>query len=208
MVTRKAHAVEVDFAGVESGGGRPVDDGEYLAQVSKIEEKEGESSGQPYLAWQWKIVEEGEAKGATVYDNTSLTPQSLWRLRSLLECIGIEVPDGKMRLVLDQLVGKRCRLEITNETYQGKEKPRVTGFLIAAASKVKAKVKVEEESDDSVDDEGEDDAPKFKKGQKVRFKDEDGSTVRGKVVSVDDDVATVEVDGDEWQVEVDQLKAL
>lgn len=205
MVTRKAHAVEVDFAGVESGGGRPVDDGEYLAQVSKIEEKEGESSGQPYLAWQWKIVEEGEAKGATVYDNTSLTPQSLWRLRSLLECIGIEVPDGKMRLVLDQLVGKRCRLEITNETYQGKEKPRVTGFLIAAASKVKAKAKVADEDDG----EDEDEVPlPLKKGQKVRFKDDDGRTVKGKILSVEDDVATVDVAGDEWQVEVDQLKAL
>lgn len=202
MPVKKPGGLEVDFSGVESSGSRHVEDGEYLAQVVSVEQQEGESSGQPYLAWKWKILEEGDAKNATVYDNTSLTPQALWRLRNLLESIGEEVPDGRMRLVLDKYVGRKCRIEVTNETYQGKQKARVTAYLGAAKAKAKAKP---ETSDDDGDD---DDKPKVKKGARVKFKDEDGNVYKGKVLSIEDEVVTIDVDGEEWQVELDQITAL
>lgn len=202
MPVKKPGGLEVDFSGVESGGSRHVEDGEYLAQVVSVEQQEGESSGQPYLAWKWKIIEEGDAKNATVYDNTSLTPQALWRLRNLLESIGEEVPDGRMRLVLDKYVGRKCRIEVTNETYQGKQKPRVTAYLGAAKAKAKAKP---ETSDDDGDD---DDKPQVKKGARVKFKDEDGNVYKGKVLSIEDEVVTIDVDGEEWQVELDQITVL
>ena len=119
--------LSIDFSGVESGGGRAVDDGEYVAEVTSVTEEESEG-GNPYLAWKWKITENGDAKGATIYDNTSLLPQALWRLKGLLEVLGFDVPDSAMTLDLKSLIGKKATLEITNEEYRGKNKPRVTGF--------------------------------------------------------------------------------
>lgn len=198
----------VDFSGVESGGGRAVDDGEYVAEVTSVSEEESES-GNPYLAWKWKITESGDAKGATIYDNTSLQPQALWRLKGLLEVLGFDVPDSAMTIDLKALVGKKATLEITNEEYRGKQKPRVTAFngaSGAAASKATSS-KAKAKDDDDEEEEEEDDAPKFKAGQKVKFKDEDGSLQKGVFVSQDGDMATVKVDDDEWEVELDTLKA-
>lgn len=202
--------VTVDFSGVESGGGRAVDDGEYLAEVTSVSEEES-SEGNPYLGWKWKIIEAGDAKGATIYDNTSLQPQALWRLKGLLEVLGFDIPDSAMTIDLKGLVGKKAKLEITNEEYRGKQKPRVTAFngaSEAAASKAKSKLKPGEGDEPDDEDEDEDDSPKFKKGQKVSFKDEDGTRYKGVVVSVEGDTATVKVDDDEYEVETDQLKTL
>ena len=90
---KKKNTVSVDFEGVESGGGKPVPDGNYTAALHSVEEKEGESSGEPYLACRWKVVG-GKSDGATIFDNISLQPQSLWRFRTILECLGYEVEEA------------------------------------------------------------------------------------------------------------------
>ena len=129
---KKKNTVSVDFEGVESGGGKPVPDGNYTAAMHSVEEKEGETSGEPYLSCRWKIVG-GKADGATVFDNISLQPQSLWRFRTILECLGLEVEEGPMDIDIDELVGEECGVEVTNEEWEGKDKPRITGFMDLAA---------------------------------------------------------------------------
>lgn len=221
---KKRHGrLSLDFTGVESGGGRAVPDGDYIAIIDKITEEES-SEGNPYLAWQWKITEAGEAKGARIYDNTSLQPQALWRLKSLLEVLGEEVPEGAMDLDIGDLIGRSAKLEIANEKYQGKDRPRVTGFSPLAAeseeedeeeekappksSKKASKARDEEEDEEEEEeDEEEEEAPKkrkadskvsksaskFKVGQKVKFEDEDGRTVTGVITELGDE-GTAEVE--------------
>lgn len=123
---KKRADVTIDFNGVESGG-RSVPDGEYLMEVLSVEEKETNAGDSTYLAWKWKVVD-GAYKGATIYDNTSLKATALWRLKSLLECLGVEA-SGKLSLNFSELRGKRLRAEVANETYQGKQKPRIAAFL-------------------------------------------------------------------------------
>lgn len=211
----KKRSLSVDFEGVEAGG-KSVPDGTYDAKVVEVVEKESESSGNPYLSWKWSIISK-RAKGAIVYDNASLTPQSLWRLRGLLEALGVDVPDGSMDLDLDDLVDLEATLEISNEKYDGKDRPRITGF-----SAIGEKVSEDDDKDDDKDDEKEeDDEPKAKStkkvekkssgkklkvGSKVTFENEDGDEVKGTITSLEDDTATVEdSEGDEWEVEVSDL---
>lgn len=236
MAAKKGSAVrgiQVDFSGVESGGGRTVDDGSYVAEVTSVEEAESES-GNPYLVWKWKITEKGSAKGAMIWDNTSLQPQALWRLKTLLEVLGMDVPNSAMVLDIKKIVGKTATLEITNEDYRGKAKPRVTGYAGINSDDTPTKAKEEPEEEEEEEEEGEkeeapspkktgpkakakpatveedkdDEVQKFKKGQKVKFKDEDGDLYKGVVVSQDGDTVTVKVDEDEYEVEVEKLKAL
>lgn len=226
---------KLDFTGVETGG-KAVPDGNYLAEVVSVEEKEGNESGEPYLAWKWKILE-GPGKGATVYDNTSLQPQALWRLRGMLESMGFDVPDGAMDFDEQDCIGEQCILEITNEKYNGKDKPRVSGFMNndSGGSKGNPKKEEEEEDDkdddddqddkksrksreDESDDDEDDDRParkgnkksggaKIKVGSKVKFTDEDDNTITGVVTSIDGDDAQIEdKKGEEWEVEVSELE--
>jgi len=125
---RKSNVIEVDFTGVESGG-RSVPDGRYKAKIIEWEEKEGKESGEPYIQVNWEITSD-KCEGAKVrFDNYSLQPQALWRLKGLLEALGEEVPDSAMDLDMDEFVdGPECIIEVTNEKNQeGKQYPRVTG---------------------------------------------------------------------------------
>ena len=190
MVMRKRGGIAVDFSGVESGG-RAIPDDDYLLEVVSCEEKEGRESGAIYLAWKYKVAE-GPYKGATVYDNTSLSPQALWRLKRLLEAMGIQA-DGKMSLDINSFKGKRVLAQIANETYNGKEKPRVVEFLFGEAPGANLSSGPSNQ---------------YKKGSRVTFEYE-GSQMTGVVSSVEGNkvIVAVTVDGEaeEWELEASEL---
>jgi hypothetical protein len=238
---KKSGMISVNFEGVESGGGRPVPDGNYNASLHKLTQEEGQNSGEPYLHCVWKIAD-GKCAGATIHDNISLQPQSLWRFRTILECLGLEVAEDDMDIDPNDLIGEVAGIEVTNEDYEGKDRPRITGFMGAEEegeeeeededeepeeeeeapkkrrSRKKKEEPEEEEEDEEEEDEEEEPAPKKKKGKgrakkirtgsKVKFQDEEGDTVKGVVVEMDDDTAQVEDSaGDVWEVDVSELEA-
>lgn len=179
--------VTVDFSGVESGG-RSVPDGQYLTEVVSVEEKESQE-GNMYLAWKWKVCD-GPYKGAIIYDNTSLKPTALWRLKTLLECLGVDVSEGKMGLRLADYKGKTALVMVANEKYQGKDKPRITEFLRGVAASKSGPVST------------------LKKGVTVSF-DYEGEQMEGTVSSIEGDtvVVSVVVDGssEEWELSQSEL---
>lgn len=244
--------LKLDFEGVESGS-RAVADGTYAAAIDSAEEDES-SEGNPMLKLTHKLK-----NGAKLFDNVSLLPQALWRLKTLLECIGEEVPDGEYELDPADLIGKELMIEVTNEKWQGKDRPKVTGYGTIEdegeeeesddeeeeeddeeeeekpSKKSKGKKGKSKKDDDDEEDEEEDEdeeeeeedeeeekpakkgkkgkeekksKSKFKTGQKVTFKDEDGKKVKGVITEIDGDSIKVEdKDGDEWEVEEDDLTA-
>lgn len=216
-VRKKKGSVSVDFSGVESGGGRAVPDGNYTLEVKEVTEEES-SEGNPYLKWVY-VITDGPCKGAKVYDNTSLQPQSLWRLKTLLECFGVEVPDSSMDLDLSEYIEQTVDAEVTNEDYQGKQRARITGFLGAGGEGISAKdaSKPSKKKDDD-DDDAEDDkpakggakkkttAPKLKEGAKVQFKDDADKTLKGVITAISGDEVTVDVKGEEWELQASEVE--
>lgn len=218
----KKNSISVDFEGIESGGGRPIPDGQYTASLSKCTQEEGQESGEAYLSFKWKM-ESGKAKGAIAFDNLSLQEQSLWRLRTALECLGMEVPEGVMDIDLDEIIGLECEVEIVNEEWEGRDRPRVVGYSSIGGSEEEYEEEVEEETEPEPDEEeAEEEEPKrgskkkrrssrprkLKLGSKVKFQDEDEEYVRGVITSIEDDSAMVEdSSGSEWEVEVSELEA-
>jgi len=192
---RKRSDITIDFSGVESGGSRKIPDGQYLLSVLGIEEKESQS-GDIYLAWKWKVAD-GEYKGATIYDNTSLKPTALWRLKTLLECLGVDVPGGKLGLNLKEYQGLSLLAEVTNETYQGKERPRISGFLRGIGKSVTASAPSAVAEDP------------FKKGVEVKFEYE-GANVIAPIVQVDGTklIVSVTIDGAEEEWELDKSEVV
>lgn len=192
----------VDFSGVESGG-KAVPDGAYEVEVVEVTE-EVSSDDNAYLKWKFKITD-GEAKGAVIFDNTSLQPQALWRLKGLLETLGEEVPDSAMELDLASYEGTTLTITVANEEFQGRDRPKVAAYGGKAGS-------TEAEPDTSTSTttrkkKGSTTAEtKFKVSQKVTFNDE-GKDHKGKILKIDGETATVEVGEEEWEIELTDLSA-
>lgn len=183
---KKAGSVSVNFKGVEIGGQKRIPEANYLMRVAELTQEEGDKGD--YLKWVFK-VDEGKHKGATFYVNTSLTPQSLWKLGALLQALGHEVPDDELDLDLDDYIDETLMGVVADEVYEGKKRSRMVDFYSAddadaegdepeekPAKESSRKAKDEDEEDEKParksrrrskdEDDDEEEAPKSKRGAK------------------------------------------
>ena len=230
----KGNVVSVDFTGVKSGGAT-IPDGRYAAKIIAVEMKEGKESGEPYVELTWEITSEKCNGREAKFDNYSLQPQALWRLKSLLEAMEFEA-DGETDIDFDEIIsdGTECIIEITGQKSDSGDRTyaRVTGHAPLADGgtvddeeddppKARGnKPKKEEEEDDPPKrrgrkeaEEEEDDPPKgakkLKKGAKVKFKDDKNKLTKGTVESIDGDTATVVTDDDDtYEIDCEELTVI
>ena len=208
MATKKGkRLIKVDFTGVSAeGGGRLLPEDVYSFEVMDITEEEGADSGQPYLQFEMQVVD-GDFKGTKAWDNFSLQPQALWKLRGFLEAAGQETVEGPMSLDPDDMIGLIVTGEVFHEEYKGKTKHRIGSYIADStaadpepetkpASKLKKKAAP-----------AEDDDPEFKVKQKVAFKD-GKKRYEGLITGIDGDAITVKVGADEYEMGAGDLEAL
>lgn len=186
----KSTTVSVNFKGVEgrTAGAKP---GEYIGEVEEVEKDKGDAG--EYLKWTFVLGEDGDEGKAWFY--TSLTKQSLWNLRGLLEAMGEEVPDDEMDIDLEEMVGKKVGVVIEMEEYQGKDRPKMVDYMPV---------------DDIGPSEDKSDKKKKKKGKKDAEKpDEDAVNEmdRDELETVNDD-HKLEVDFDDYEDDKKGLKKL
>lgn len=151
--------LSVSFKGVEGKRKLPAED-DYKLEVDAVEIKEGDKGD--YFAFTYKI-DGGKFDGAMIYDNASTSDKSLWRLRSILECLGVEVDDeDEMDIDPEDLVGKTMMGVIVHEKDPDYgTKARLADFYA-------------EGDEDGEEEEDEDDKKKSKKSKsKSKSKDED-----------------------------------
>lgn len=179
---RKGNVTTLDFSGVKSGGAS-IPDGRYAAKISAVEQKEGKESGEPYTEVTWEITSK-KCNGREVkFDNYSHQPQALWRLKSLLEAMEIEVPDGEHDIDWDEMISDEteCIIEILNKDSPDGERKyaRVVGHgLLSDGGTVDDDEPEESDkpsgkkkpSKDEEEEEDEDDTPPKRRGKK----DEEG----------------------------------
>lgn len=159
---RNANVISVDFTDVDAGGMMPTPDGIYTAEV-KSAEKDVSSNGNDMVVVRYKTQ-----IGSTVFDRFMLLPQSLWVLRTALNCMGYDTPDGPFDFDPDDLVGQQLGIEITNEEYEEKDQPRVTGYLTYDAAEEQAELPAEEE-----EEEEEEPPPKKRRARKAAVEEEE-----------------------------------
>lgn len=136
-------SVNIDLSGVEVSR-KVIPEGTY--QVVVNEAKMGKSKeDKPKVAFEFE-VSEGPNKGFKLFENCSLQPQALFKLKSLLMALGVDIPDGAFDLNLKDLIGLTCEVEVGHEVYEGKKRARILEFINPTESG--------EEDDDDEDDDG------------------------------------------------------
>lgn len=155
--------IKVDLTGVESF--QRASEGEHTAKIVSAEVKQSQG-GNDMVVVCFEVTK-GDDKGSRVYENYPLIDTALWKLKGLLQAIGMKA-DGKVQIDLDKLVGKVVTIVVKHEEYEGKIRAKideVRKFSVAASDD-----EDDEDEDDDLDDEAgdeddeeeEEEAPKKK----------------------------------------------
>lgn len=111
---------KLDFTGVETFQIMP--EGVHVVKVAKVTDKTFQSGSDGFSVAFEGVA--GPGKGCQAFDNFPIVDTALWKIKTLLEAVGMKA-DGKVMLDTDKLVGKRLEIDVELEEYQGKDKPVV-----------------------------------------------------------------------------------
>lgn len=131
----RSNNVELDFTNVEERKARTprqwVTEGDYKFKIDAIDPNAISSNKLPMWIVTLSFLE-GPAKGKQHTDWLSLTPQALFKLRDLLEAIGLKVSGKKAKFDPQKLVGKVVGAHIRDaDPYKGKVNSEVAYYLPA-----------------------------------------------------------------------------
>ena len=140
-----ARKTKVDFTGVESYN--IPEEGKKQVRILKVEEATSQG-GNDVLKFTFEVIK-GDDKGCRVIESFSLADNALWKLKSLLQALGMKC-DKKVTLDLDKLEGKELVIEVKHEEYNGTTRAKSNAFFKVGSLN-------EDEDDDSDDSEEDDD---------------------------------------------------
>ena len=148
----KSRKHKVDFTGVEAFN-KPAE-GKHKAKISKVEETTSQG-GNDMFKVTFEVVA-GPSKGCRVIENYPIIDTALWKLKSLLQAIGMKA-DGRVQIDLDKMEGKVLEINVYYEEYNGQERAKVsdTNKFIAEAEDDDDEDDVEEETEEPEDEEEE-----------------------------------------------------
>lgn len=152
-------SVNIDLSGVEVSR-KAIPEGHYSIVVNSAELTKSKNDN-PTIKFEFE-VEEGSHKGAKLYENCSLQPQALFKLKSVLMALGIDVPDKAFDLDLKELIGLSCEVEVGHETYEGKKRARILEYINPEDS---------DEEDEEEDEDSEDLEERLQEMDKDELKD-------------------------------------
>lgn len=154
--------MKVDMTGVESYSRCP--EGQFPAKLVKLEECTIQGSGDDGLKAKFEVTG-GSGKGSNVFETFSLGEKALWKLKMMLEAMGLKA-SGKMTLDLDKLEGKSVGIEIVHDEYNGRKQAKIAQYLkLSELEDTEA-----DEDDEDDDDEDEDEEPVKKPAKKAPTK--------------------------------------
>ena len=148
MAKNRTH--KVDFTGVESFN-KPAE-GTHKVKITKVEETTSQGGNEMFKVT-FEVIS-GPSKGCRVIENYPLIDTALWKLKSLLQAIGMKA-DGRVQIDLDKMEGRTLEIDVYYEEYNGQDRAKVSETRKASASKAEPEEDDEDDEDLEEDDEDE-----------------------------------------------------
>lgn len=142
---RGSASVNVDLSGVETSR-KTIPEGVYTLVVDSATQKNSQG-GNPMIVFEFSVAE-GKYQGSKLYENCSLQPQALFKLKSVLIALGLDIPNKAFDLDLKDLIGMTCEADVGHEVYEGKKKARILEYIDPSDS--------DSDEDDSEDEDDDD----------------------------------------------------
>ena len=115
--------LNLDFSSVPSR--EPLEEGVYHLQIAKVEETNS-STGNPMLKVEYNVL--GVEGNRKLWDNYVLIDKCLWKVRELLDAVGIDTSE-LVEMDVTELVGLEVNAKVIQETYNGDIMNRVKKIL-------------------------------------------------------------------------------
>lgn len=120
--------LELDFSGTSRRDAR-LPEGEYIFKIEDAKQQKAKTSGNPMIVFTL-VVNQGSMQGSQVTYRQMLLEQNLWSFRNMLEAMGHKIPEGKIKIRLETLVGKEVGARVADgEPYNNRIKSEVIDFL-------------------------------------------------------------------------------
>lgn len=200
----KSRKKKLDFTGVETFN-KPAE-GSHKAKIVKVEETSSQG-GNDMFKVTFEVVA-GPSKGCRVVENYPLIDTALWKLKSLLQAIGMKA-DGRVQIDLDKMEGKTLEIEVFYEEYQGQDRAKIseTRKFVEKSDEDDEDVEDEDEIDEDDEEDEEEEEPEPPKRAKKTTKASSKSTKKtaakkpAKKEEPEDDDDWDEDDDDDWDEE-------
>lgn len=191
-----AGTVRIDFSKVKDGGRVRVPEGDYVVKVKAVKQ-ETSQSGNPMLVWTFTGTD-GKLKGRDLTDRTSLQTNALWKVRDVLEAMGVKVPKKIVDLPLKPLIGKELGVTLFDDEYEGRISSKVGDYISPDSIGDDGNIDEEEEEDEVEEEEGTD-LDEMDRAELKQYIKDNGLEVKVKKSMDDDDIraAIREAEGNE-----------
>lgn len=158
----KSRKKKLDFTGVETFN-KPAE-GSHKAKIVKVEETSSQG-GNDMFKVTFEVVA-GPSKGCRAIENYPLIDTALWKLKSLLQAIGMKA-EGRVQVDLDKMEGKTLEIEVFYEEYQGQDRAKISETRKFVEKSEDGDEEDIEEDEIDEDDEEEDEEEPPKKSKKT-----------------------------------------
>lgn len=139
----------LDFTGIETFN-KPAE-GAHKCKITKVEETSSQG-GNDMFKVTFEVVS-GPSKGCRVIENYPLIDTALWKLKSLLQAIGMKA-DGRVQVDLDKMEGKILEIEVYYEEYNGQDRAKIS----ETRKYIDSSDDTEDDEDDDIEEDEEEDA--------------------------------------------------
>lgn len=121
--------VKADFSSVEDTGRIRVPEADYRVRVANTKSRDSQA-GNSMIVWTFEFLDSKFA-GKTIWDQTTLTPRSLWRLKKLLEAMGVKVPRRAVSIDTRKYHGEQLGITVADDEYEERNgKTRVVSKIV------------------------------------------------------------------------------
>lgn len=191
MASRKH---KIDFTGVESFN-KPAE-GVHKAKITKVEETTSQGGNEMFRIT-FKVVS-GPSKDCVVVENYPITDTALWKLKSLLQAIGMKA-EGRVQIDLDKMEGKTLEIEVYYEEYNGQDRAKIseTRKLVAVSPSDEDDDEDEELDVDEEEDEEPEEKPK-KSTKKAKANKKTGKSTKKAKKKPEPEPEPEEDEDDDW----------
>lgn len=136
--------ITLDLTNYKSAFGDYIDPGQYLLQVTDVEQNESRA-GAPQLQVYYTVMD-GDFKGQTLVERYPLDPTSraLFRTVNFLSGLGIPTPKKRIALNPRTLIGRRVNARVEDNEWQGNVSSQIASFMRIRKSKGAAEVDLDD----------------------------------------------------------------
>jgi hypothetical protein len=102
--------------------------GQHTVRVAEADDSKQSKNGYPQIILKLEAIE-GPETGGTITDWITITPNSLGRVRQILEAFQYQIPAGDFQLAASHLVYRTARIVVREETGQdGRTRSQVKAY--------------------------------------------------------------------------------